>query len=714
MLECLSVNQVLFSTDEQLNYRILYISPDGLEVYWIVLDKESGLPVKVTLQFLEEKFLLGKLESVEDKWIMMPTDKEDELARRDKLWGMLGETLQNEPYIYRRNSRGKLLNNVAEQYKVPVQHLYNPVRKYWQYGKDKNAFLPDNRKKGGKGKERLYQNKPGRKSSDLESRGKVLTEQDFQLFEKYIRKEYLKKDHPTLKQVYRDMVRSEYADIVRDEFGMEYVTAYEGSKVPSYRQFYYWYSKHRDHKEETEKRESEKEYDLNDRPTVGKADSGLYGPGSEYQIDATIADIYLVSRFNRKNIIGRPVVYFVKDVFSRIVAGLYIGLEGPSWMGMSMALYNSFIDKVAFCHSYGLEISEEQWPCHHVPFSLLGDRGELESENANRLVEELGIRVSNTPPYRGDLKPIIERHFRILNDTCVTRLPGNVKPDMSQRGGHDYRFDAILDLYQFTRIIIHNTLLYNTLTLNNIEPSEAMMRAGVDLNPLALWTWGKMAISGALKTISEEKARYVLLPRSNCEITRSGVKFKKLVYTGREPIEQRWFDTAGRNGNYSKVVSYDPRDSSAIYVWHDEGKKPVRLELADWEIRFRGQSIDECLYQQEIIDLKKKQKEKQDEDTRMTADQFVDSVVAEARALMPDVSGMSKAERVGSIGENRKTEKEENRKKESMVQEPGISGSNNSDPSQNFKEQTGPEEPVRGKRELSDLEKMLWEIDDDE
>lgn len=77
---------------------------------------------------------------------------------------------------------------------------------------------------------------------------------------------------------------------------------------------------------------------------------------------------YLVSRFNRDNIIGRPIVYFVKDAFSRIVTGLYVGLEGPSWIGMAMTLYNAFTDKVDFCHRYGIEITEDQWPCHHLPF----------------------------------------------------------------------------------------------------------------------------------------------------------------------------------------------------------------------------------------------------------------------------------------------------------------------------------------------------------
>ena len=113
-------------------------------------------------------------------------------------------------------------------------------------------------------------------------------------------------------------------------------------------------------------------------------------------------------------------MYFVMDVSSRIVTGMYIGLEGPSWAGMMMALYNATTDKVDYCHQFGIEITEEQWPCHHVPAVLLGDRGELESHKADNLVTMLGIRVDNAPPYRGDLKPIIESHFKTINTQVKT------------------------------------------------------------------------------------------------------------------------------------------------------------------------------------------------------------------------------------------------------------------------------------------------------
>ncbi len=175
-------------------------------------------------------------------------------------------------------------------------------------------------------------------------------------------------------------------------------------EVPSIRQFRYWYQKDKDLKNEIQKRKGEAEYNLNSRSVLGKSDYGLMGPGSKYQIDATVGDIYLVSQFGRSNIIGRPVLYFVIDVFSRMVTGMYVGLEGPSWVGAMMAISNAASDKVSYCQAYGICITDEEWPCHHIPAAILGDRGEMESKNADNLVSMLGIRIENAPPYRADLK----------------------------------------------------------------------------------------------------------------------------------------------------------------------------------------------------------------------------------------------------------------------------------------------------------------------
>ena len=160
--------------------------------------------------------------------------------------------------------------------------------------------------------------------------------------------------------------------------------------------------------EKLRKRKGNRKYELNHRAVLGTSVGDLYGPGTKYQIDATIADVYIVSSFNRNWIIGRPVIYVVIDVFSRMVVGLYVGLEGPSWFGAMMALANTASDKVSYCKQYGIDITKEEWDCHYLPQTLLADRGELEGYNVERLISAFHMKVENTPPYRADWKGIVD------------------------------------------------------------------------------------------------------------------------------------------------------------------------------------------------------------------------------------------------------------------------------------------------------------------
>ena len=95
-----------------------------------------------------------------------------------------------------------------------------------------------------------------------------------------------------------------------------------------------------------------------------------------------------------------------------------------------------------------------------LPSALIADRGEMEGRAADVLVSGLGIRIENTPPYRGDLKGVIEQHFRVINLEMSDLLPGKVKKDFGERGSRDYRLDAKLDIRQFTRIIIKCVLFH--------------------------------------------------------------------------------------------------------------------------------------------------------------------------------------------------------------------------------------------------------------
>lgn len=175
-------------------------------------------------------------------------------------------------------------------------------------------------------------------------------------FEHVINKYYRKANNYSLKDVYGFILRDFYSDRYKENGEIHY-RIWEPNRIPSYHQFYYWFKKLEDPKKDIEFRKSAKEYDLKHRPLLSNSEVETNGPGTRFQIDATIADIYLVSSFDVNRIIGRPVVYAIVDIYSRIITGIYVGLEGPSWQGAMMALDNMVADKVEFCKQYGIDIN---------------------------------------------------------------------------------------------------------------------------------------------------------------------------------------------------------------------------------------------------------------------------------------------------------------------------------------------------------------------
>src|SRR5699024_10390344 len=160
------------------------------------------------------------------------------------------------------------------------------------------------------------------------------------------------------KDVYNFMLRDFYSDRYKENGELKY-RIWDATRTPSYHQFYYWFKKLEDPKKDIQFRKSTKEYELKHRPILGNSKSETNGPGTRFQIDATIADIYLVSSLDVNKVIGRPVIYAVFDVYSRIITGLYVGLEGRSSIGKMMALGNLFAYKVEYCYQYGIDLCSE-------------------------------------------------------------------------------------------------------------------------------------------------------------------------------------------------------------------------------------------------------------------------------------------------------------------------------------------------------------------
>src|SRR5699024_1630081 len=334
------------------------------------------------------------------------------------------------------------------------------------------------------------------------------------------------------------------------------------------------------------------------------------------------------SSFDRSLVIGRPVIYGIIDVYSRMVTGIYVGLEGPSWIGAMMALDNMMTDKVEYCQQFNINIDESQWPAKYLPEIIIADRGEFEGYSPENLINNLNIKIENTSPYRGDLKGIIERQFRTLNGKIKRKAPGAIQKEYRERGDRDYRLDASLTLEEFTQIIIHLVLHHNQKNIDKYPLEKEMIVDQITATPINLWRWGIANKKGRLQSVTNRNQfRMNLLPKANARITRAGIKFKGLAYGSEKALNEQWYL---KMKNQSIEIVYDPRSMNQIYIPHNGGKSFDICYLLDTSVQYKDNSLDEVeFYKQLLQEVKSNEKNQQLENT-VNTDSAIELIIKEA------------------------------------------------------------------------------------
>lgn len=566
-----------YCAPEGKTIRVLWLHPEQPVVFVIDVAASDAMP-----ELVQSAALTHDLDSGEAQLLthdeLLPVANETTLPEshkqiRNAAWLIIADLVHDTPRIFSARHRAAAVADRVARGMATRPTIYLYLRRYWQRGQTPNALLPDYANCGGKGKHRSFQEgvKRGRPRIFGDQVGINVTAEMRRVFRVAVDRYYVSNATFTKRGAYDQMIKDFFCDRTIDSETGSVVhlpkTEVAESGFPSFGQFDYWLGCDGDRLEIKRERVHPRVYDKDLRGLLGTSTAEVWGPGARYQIDATIADVYLVSRIDRHRIIGRPVLYVVIDVFSRMVVGIYVGLEGPSWAGAMMALANTVADKQAFCRQFGKEIPVEHWPCRHLPAMLLGDRGEIEGHTINTLINNFNVTVENAASYRADWKGIVEQRFRLLPSKFKPYVPGYIQADFRARGGKDYRLDAVLDLDQFTRIVIECLLYYNNdHELSRYDADRDLAADGVPAVPLDLWEWGIANRSGCLRQYPEALVRFSLLPTADATVTLNGIRLQGMFYTSRRGVEERWFDRARQQGTWKVPVSYDPRNMDEIYL----------------------------------------------------------------------------------------------------------------------------------------------------
>ncbi len=591
--------------------RLLFVDTDTGEVALIDVEHPKAMPEWESLESLQEGFDCGAIRiRTDDKWLadtrpesaLTTASKQVRDERLQVLRPLVDLDADPAQQVLRADTRGQLVLAAAVEHGKSLGKVYGWLRQYWQRGQTANALLPAYHLCGGRDTPRKAgERKRGRPSTLARAEpgreGLNVTTEIHGLIVKGGRR-FWKKRHRgkrlSLREAYQATLETLFCTGVKFHDGHVVPVLKPEGELPTFRQFCYWLGKAREKEKDIRARYGERRHALKTRAVLGSSEHLSRGPNDLYLIDATVGDIFLLSSIDRRRVIGRPVIYLVLDHFSRMVVGFYVGLEGPSWVGAVMALENAFTDKVAFCARYGIEISEEDWPCHYVPRAITADRGEMLSIPSDHLVTAFGLRITNTPPFRADFKSFVEAQFRITNELGIRRQPGWVDK-LVGRGDPDYRLDATLDLYHFNRLMIE-LILHNNRSrrLADQIPPDYPLSEDRDPVPLDLWEWGVENRVGIGRTMDRERIRVNLLPSEEGSATPQGIKVNGLHYDSATAREEGWFLRVPGTERVRVSVAYDPRDVSKVYLRLEQGRKIEECPLTQKDaIRFAGRTLEE-------------------------------------------------------------------------------------------------------------------------
>ena len=655
------VNEVL--DFEGSLYRVLHIVGD--QIVWIAIENKKAFPVVIALAEIEKLVLAEKLKRTDDPYLFLqmlsPEKGSKEVQKRDKNFEVI-KPLVYDSLFYVPKIRAKYIKAILDEGLVSKPYLYKLIRKYWQRGQIPNALLPDYRNSGSKGEKRIAKEKKlGRPRVHTPGTGALIDDATEKIFRIVIDKYLLKEQSFSLAFAHRRL------KLLYDQ----YFPNTPESEKPTKRQLGYFYEREYSHAEKLIANFPDTIYQKDIKPLTSTATMQAPGPGSRYEIDATIADIILVSDTDRNQPVGRPVLYVVVDVFSRFIVGWYIGFENPSYVAAIQALHLAMIDKNEFLRQQDSETESVHWPIPGLPEALLADRGELLGHQIEGLESSFRVRIENTPPYRGDAKGIVERNFRTLQTEFKPFAPGLVTgKTVKKRGGRNYWLDGKLTVSEFTEIIVSSIIMRNFV--DKISKYDRSKDMPVDLPsiPVQLWNWGLQHRTGRLRKADTESVRISLLPRDQATVSENGICLFGLYFSSPEVLESGWMHRSNNSNRPDKVtVAYDPNDANEIYLFYKSGSlEHWGCRLTDLSREFRDCSFWEVWNKQNAKKKVESEQHLNADKTRAVHEKRVENIISSAIKSTPKPTATN-TERLANVGKARSEQLEKERAKRRSTSE---------------------------------------------
>lgn len=300
-------------------------------------------------------------------------------------------------------------------------------------------------------------------------------------------------------------------------------------------------------------------------------------PGADYplavvQIDHTQGDVILVDERTRKPL-GRPWLTLAIDVKTRMVVGLHVSFDNPSFKSVGACIAQAVCTKSVYLQSLGIE---GEWPVWGLMSSIHVDNGkDFRSKGLIRACENYGIdlqwRPVGLPEYGGHIERLMGTVAKEL-----AKIPGKTFANTRDRKGYDPEREAAMTLPEFESYFVD-------FLVNKYHKS---LHTQLGVPPLTQWQRGIEGFGDAPGRgmpplpADPERLRIDFLPFVERTIQRYGVQKDHIKYY--DPILDPYINAEDDSGlARSHCFRYDPRNISVLFFMDPGTKTYVRIPYAD-------------------------------------------------------------------------------------------------------------------------------------
>lgn len=683
-------------------------------------------PFKVPMRDLSSAINAGDIfRDEQSELVLTPKEllSEVSIKRMKKAWDLIAPLSNDDAVLFDTDYRGRMLAKRAQECSVSPRLIRRLYYQYLAGGKTELALAPRFANSNGHNKKQKPGSKRrGRKAKNNNRRSQVALPDVRESLEKGA-KQFFLTGKLTLAEAFTETKNIYFRNgMYVERNGDVAAILLPHEKLPSIKQFRYVCeellraSGEKLRKMPRRIRQKQRGWDFR-----GRSRDGVPGPGFRFEIDATKLQIRIVSRYNRAQVLKSTTLYVVIDVWSGAFVGYALSLENASWALAARALHNCFTNKKDVFDRLGLDYTNDDWPCQHLPVHLAADRGELVSDKAGP-VRELGIVVEIMPPMCPERKGKVESMIKNIKHGHSNHLPGRY-PKFRQRREPDGIDSASLNIDDLEKIIVEIIIGLNSDPVPaSYVPPEMIEEGYTDLTFIGLWRWGLQHRCGYTRSLRQQDVYTSLLAQGTAPLTSRGICFRTQTFALPVGSEAVAYKCQSGKGGFRATIRYDELRADCIWFMDIKTKSWVQAFNMDENFKRRKAGFHELeICAKEINELRSDIRNKNLHSKSTTAQkvkEIVKQSVAEARE---DKKGISKSGRKKNMRINTQLEKEAARMMmtETSFEEPpklieeskpgfdSISLSNSSRPN----DKTG--NSHMQKPSVPEISLMLWERSND-